>query len=235
MAKKPEAVAVSPQKSLKQRLWDQRYLFLLLAPALASLIVFNYGSMTGIYMAFTNFAPRGNGYLQVSFIAAGMFVGEYCTLMKYTGVTGNFIKGQTIWWLKQLIYIEDGRWQDLAWWFPLWLALSIILGAVLQAIVRFIYNRMKDHEVRKMERQENKKKISKKKESKKQENKKKTAAKEEAKAPEETKVEEKKVNYIENPLPLPKKHVSRTLDFKTDENNDGFDVEVNTNDDFDIS
>ncbi|MDE7245845.1 MAG: ABC transporter permease subunit [Oscillospiraceae bacterium] len=73
MAKKPEAAAVSPQKSLKQRLWDQRYLFLLFAPALASLIVFNYGSMTGIYMAFTNFAPKGNGYLQDLFGAE--FVG----------------------------------------------------------------------------------------------------------------------------------------------------------------
>lgn len=178
--------------------------------------------------------------LQVIFVAAGMFVGEYCTLMKYTGVTGNFIKGQTIWWLKQLIHVEDGRWQDMAWWFPIWLALSIILGAMLQAFVRFIYNRMKDHEIRKVEKQENKKKEnkkkeSKKKESKKKESKKKTAAKEEVKTPVETKVEEKKVNYIENPLPLPKKHVSRTLDFKNDGNDDGFDVEVNTNDDFDIT
>lgn len=162
--------------------------------------------------------------LQALIIAAGMFVGEYCTLMKYTGVTGNFIKGQTIWWLKQLFYVEDGRWQDMAWWFPLWLLLSIVLGAVLQAFTRFVYNRIKDREIRKMEMQESKNK---------------TEVKEEIKAPakekEEEKKEEKKVNYIENPLPLPKKHVSRTLDFKTDKNNDGFDVEVHADDDFDIS
>lgn len=65
--------ATPHQKKLKQRLWEQRYLFLLLAPALASLLVFNYGSMTGIYMAFTNFVPKGNGYLQDLFGAE--FVG----------------------------------------------------------------------------------------------------------------------------------------------------------------
>lgn len=73
MAKRSQALASPKGKSLKKRLWDQRYLFLLLAPALASLLVFNYGSMTGIYMAFTNFAPRGNGYLQDLF--GGEFVG----------------------------------------------------------------------------------------------------------------------------------------------------------------
>lgn len=75
MAKLTQAqVLASPhKKSLKRRLWEQRYLFLLLAPALASLLIFNYGSMTGIYMAFTNFTPKGNGYLQDLFGAE--FVG----------------------------------------------------------------------------------------------------------------------------------------------------------------
>lgn len=73
MGKNTEALASPHKKSLKHRLWDQRYLFLLLAPALASLLVFNYGSMTGIWMAFTNFAPKGNGYLQDLFGAE--FVG----------------------------------------------------------------------------------------------------------------------------------------------------------------
>lgn len=48
---------------MKQRLWDQRYLYLLLLPALVSVILFNYVPMSGIYMAFTNFSPKGNGYL----------------------------------------------------------------------------------------------------------------------------------------------------------------------------
>lgn len=51
------------KKTIWRKLWEQRYLYLLLAPALISLILFNYAPMSGIYMAFTNFRPRGNGYL----------------------------------------------------------------------------------------------------------------------------------------------------------------------------
>lgn len=95
MAKKPAAAAdaalTPPGKNLKQKLWDQRYLYLLLAPALASLIIFNYGSMTGIYMAFTNFAPRGSGYLQDLF--GGEFVGlqwfEYFFSTDFTKIMRN--------------------------------------------------------------------------------------------------------------------------------------------------
>lgn len=61
------------KKSLKQRLWDQRYLYLLLAPALICLILFSYAPMTGLYMAFTNFTPAGNGYIKDLFGAP--FVG----------------------------------------------------------------------------------------------------------------------------------------------------------------
>ena len=58
---KPQTIV--HKKTLKQRLWDQRYLYILLFPALACLIVFSYIPMSGIYMAFTNFQPRGNGYI----------------------------------------------------------------------------------------------------------------------------------------------------------------------------
>lgn len=54
---------MSNKKTLGQKLWSQRYLFLLLAPALICIILFNYMPMTGLYMAFSNFKPRGNGYL----------------------------------------------------------------------------------------------------------------------------------------------------------------------------
>lgn len=62
--KKTSAKAIVPKKSLKQRLWTQRYLLILLAPALICVILFSYVPMTGLYMAFTNFIPKGNGYLQ---------------------------------------------------------------------------------------------------------------------------------------------------------------------------
>lgn len=45
-----------------------------------------------------------------------------------------------------------------------------------------------------------------------------------------------KTNYIENPLPLPKKHVAREMDYRYDveEHNMKYDVEVPENDDFDL-
>lgn len=62
--KKTSTMATVPKKSLRQRLWKQRYLLILLAPALICVILFSYVPMTGLYMAFTNFIPKGNGYLQ---------------------------------------------------------------------------------------------------------------------------------------------------------------------------
>ena len=47
---------------------------------------------------------------------------------------------------------------------------------------------------------------------------------------------QKKVHMIENPLPLPKKHVKRTLDYSREvpEGKYDFDLEVDEKDDFDI-
>ncbi|MGB8451136.1 MAG: hypothetical protein WCD89_02285 [Anaerocolumna sp.] len=40
----------------------KRYLFLLLLPALVWVILICYAPMTGLYMAFTNYAPSTKGY-----------------------------------------------------------------------------------------------------------------------------------------------------------------------------
>lgn len=58
-------------------------------------------------------------------------------------------------------------------------------------------------------------------------------------APKEGEAEQsgtKKVQFIENPLPLPKKHVKRTLDYgvAVPEGKDDFDLQVDDEDDFDI-
>ncbi|QHQ60338.1 ABC transporter permease subunit [Anaerocolumna sedimenticola] len=50
------------KKALTRRLWDQRYLYLLLLPALIWVILICYAPMTGLYMAFTNYAPTTKGY-----------------------------------------------------------------------------------------------------------------------------------------------------------------------------
>ncbi len=52
----------------------------------------------------------------------------------------------------------------------------------------------------------------------------------------ESPVQERKINYIENPLPLPKKHTKRTMGYRLEVPPEAmkFDVEVSDNDDFDI-
>lgn len=71
--KNESTVAVVHTKKFRQRLWDQRYMLVLLLPALLCLALFNYAPMTGLYMAFTNYTPRGQGYIQDLFGAE--FVG----------------------------------------------------------------------------------------------------------------------------------------------------------------
>jgi len=58
---------------------------------------------------------------------------------------------------------------------------------------------------------------------------------EEAKEPQSDEEPKPKVGYIENPLPLPKKHVKKTLDYDllVDEGED-FDLSVSENDDYDL-
>lgn len=50
------------KKSVKKRMWEQRYLFLLLVPSLVWVILICYAPMSGLYMAFINYSPKGNGY-----------------------------------------------------------------------------------------------------------------------------------------------------------------------------
>lgn len=61
------------KKSLKSRLLDQKYLFLLMIPGVIWVLVICYAPMTGLYMAFTNYRPSQNGYFYDLFNAK--FVG----------------------------------------------------------------------------------------------------------------------------------------------------------------
>jgi len=53
---------------------------------------------------------------------------------------------------------------------------------------------------------------------------------------EENKENKKEIKFIENPLPLPKKHVKKTMDYRfiPDNGQMNYDVEVDENDDFDL-
>lgn len=157
--------------------------------------------------------------VQILILIMGMFLGGFCTLMRYTGVTGYYITEQAEWWLQQLFCAENGRLQDISLKLPLWIFLTHIMGAFVQMIIAFICKIKKDREPEEIVRE------------KEEQN---TDAKEVQRAQGEAMSEEREINYIENPLPLPKRHVKRTLDFKLDDKQDEFDVEINENDDFDI-
>jgi putative aldouronate transport system permease protein len=50
------------KRSVWQTLKKQRYLYLLMLPAIICVILFNYAPLTGLWMAVTNFTPTANGY-----------------------------------------------------------------------------------------------------------------------------------------------------------------------------
>lgn len=55
----------SKHKSIRKQFWSQRYLFLLLLPALVWVVLICYAPMTGLYMAFINYTPHRNGKIEV--------------------------------------------------------------------------------------------------------------------------------------------------------------------------
>lgn len=163
---------------------------------------------------------------QLFILISGMLFGGYCTLMKYTGITGNFIKEQLEWWFLQLYRFENGRWQDAELWLMLWLPAVLLTGAVLQSIVDKYVRWKKLVSVAESPAVEEEN-IPEDKEENIPED------KEEKSKEDMEEKEERKINYIKNPLPLPKKHVKRTLDFKLNERKDDFDIEIDKGDDFD--
>ena len=70
---KKENVHAKHKKSLAERFWKQKYLFLLLLPSLVWVILICYAPMTGLYMSFINYTPQGNGYF--ADMANSQFVG----------------------------------------------------------------------------------------------------------------------------------------------------------------
>lgn len=155
--------------------------------------------------------------LQVLLLIFCMLLGGYCTLIRYTEIMGNTLAKQFAWWQKQIRMVSGGKWQDLALWFPIWMISTLAAGSIFQLMVHVAGKRKGKILPKESETEQNK-------------------------VPEviagETEMiqneEEKKVKLIENPLPLPKKHVRKKMDFELDEKLDDFDFEINENDDFDV-
>ena len=136
-------------------------------------------------------------FLQTLIVILGMLLGIFAMLMKYTGISGETISGQARWWLG-LLKDLPGTCQGLDLKYVIYIIVAILLGMFCN--VGQICYKKHGGEV-KASGQE--------------------IPKHEEKTDFFTAPDGRKVKYLENPLPEPKKHVSRQLDF---------DVEVNMDD-----
>lgn len=227
---------------------------------------------------------------QTSILTAGILIGMYSTLMKYTGITGDFVGEQFCWWIVQYKDLPE-RCQDVATQLILWLLLAGMSGILCSMLIqsvrrRRLQNMMYEDEIypqdedeeeiifdkKALKREEKKEKKEKKREAKEEKKIEKKEAKEkekekEAKVKKKEKKETKKVikeetqketqyvvtqdgrkvELLDNPLPVPPKHEKRDMDFRFNEfsqesavkedtwgKGDEFDLRVFENDDFDV-
>lgn len=177
-------------------------------------------------------------FSQVLIVILGILLGMFATLMKYTGISGEVISGQIRWWIGQFRDLP-GTCQGLEFKYVIYIVVVILLGMLCNAGQTCYQKRREEstsEDVKIPKLPEHTEAVEKS-----------TAALEEWRFdlyddseenwrfPDELTGEEKqqenpdfftapdgrKVKYLENPLPGPKKHVSRQLDF---------DVEVNMDD-----
>lgn len=231
---------------------------------------------------------------QLFIVFAGMFLGAYCTLMKYTGVTGSFIKDQFIWWIMRPVLPDSyGRFQDIALWLPLQILLILLVG-VISAAKQKVKETAEEAEIAWQEANTDESKTANEAEDigfeaeviesdlknatvalqdtdlengweddwrfdidlsedndwrfdtdaaeekdtwaeleVKNERKPDTEAETKTEAEIEF-VTEKEVQLLDNPLPLPKKHVKKVMDFEEFTEKDDFDFSFHADDDFDV-
>ena len=149
----------------------------------------------------------------------GILLGCFGTLMKYTGITGNTLIEQFSWWTSSFTAVQ---FQGLSPFF-----VFLLPGSVLGTVgIQLLMDRIAERKGSSLSVDEAVEEVE-------------MALTEEPESrgemeTVEEKKEKKKVNYIENPLPLPKKHVKRNFDFKLDKRKDDFDIDIEEGDDFDI-
>lgn len=151
---------------------------------------------------------------QAFILFTGVAVGMYATLMKYTGLTGQTIVQQFKWWVHQFGSFP-GRCQDVSGWLVFALTGAVVTGILCRLLITFICNKkttqVEEHQMIVEEEQDG------------------YVITEDG----------RKVKLLDNPLPVPKKHVKKEIRFDLDEidvNDDGkdFDFEISDNDDFDL-
>lgn len=176
-------------------------------------------------------------FSQVLIVILGILLGMFATLMKYTGISGEVISGQIRWWIGQFRDLP-GTCQGLEFKYVIYIVVVILLGMLCNAGQTCYQKRREEstsEDVKIPKLPEHKVAVEKS-----------TAALEEWRFdldddseenwrfPDELTGEEKqqenpdfftapdgrKMKYLENPLPGPKKHVSRHLDFDFEVNMD---------------
>lgn len=211
---------------------------------------------------------------QISILAVGILLGMYATLMKYTGITGIFVGEQFRWWFFQYRDLPN-RCQDISTELFLWLLFAGTLGVFCSMLIRSfqrrkMQNMMYEDEVyfqdeedesvlgSKTSRKEAKKEAKREREETKKEKKDAKTGKKAEKNKAEKKEVEKEIKYVvtqdgrkvellDNPLPVPPRHEKREMDFKFHDfseessakeeeqsKSDEFDLKIKENDDFDV-
>ena len=142
-------------------------------------------------------------------LTVGALIGMYATLMKYTGLTGISVGEQFLWWTAQYQSIQE-RLQDVSVVTAAYLGGSLLLGAVLGLVIRSIHSRRQwealysDVEVAEAE----------------------TVITETVQNVVVTE-DGRQVKLLDNPLPVPKRHIKRDMEFDLNDFSEG-------KDDFDI-
>ena len=178
-------------------------------------------------------------FSQALIVILGILLGMFTTLMKYTGISGEVISGQIRWWIGQFRDLP-GTCQGLEFKYVIYIVVVILLGMLCNAGQTCYQKRREEstsEDVKIPKLPEHTVAVAVEKS---------TAALEEWRFdldddseenwrfPDELTGEEKqqenpdfftapdgrKVKYLENPLPGPKKHVSRQLDFDFEVNMD---------------
>lgn len=162
----------------------------------------------------------------------GMLSGMFCTFMKYSGVKGRSVWSEIYWWAI-IRWGTSGAWspmQEVGMMQPVCLIMAVVAGILIQ----LIWGRAVKAQKRQIEEEINGEMTVK--EKKLKEDVPEAAVLEAEAVPEQQaqKQAERKIDFIENPLPLPKKHVARKMDFKISEAADDFDIDIKETDDFDI-
>lgn len=151
-------------------------------------------------------------------VLIGTVFGGFLTLAGDQRILDRGFVDTVAWWGRGVLRIENGRWQDLDLWLPVWLWSMLAAGVFLKTAQALMSRGKSGRAAKEAEDGAVIKNTDREKEADKMET---------------TPEDGKKINYIENPLPLPKKHVRRVMEFKLDEKDD-FDIEIDEKDDFDI-